>query len=372
MASKAPEASLYSVLKLKPTCTSEEIANAWASFQKTASTNSIQYRTANAAHEILIDPVKREIYDEFQTFETIRDPIDSYCNFSKSFLTSKDVEITTGRFKSTNQNQTPVYLSLEDFYLGKKVDVKTKSTKPCDHCQNFVNIRACPECSMLLAPKMPICRTCNNLRQITIPHLCKVCNGAKYVYIDSKTVAIIKPGMVEGQKLRCANNVTEVILKQTPHSSFSRQGANLYVKKTISLTQALCGIRFVINHLDGRNILVTSPVGNVLYPGCRKVISKEGMPILNSADGKKGDLVIIFQVSIPNSIPKNTAREIEELLPERPTFNMPSNPETEEYTLTDFDPNFKLNGGVRYDEAYIDDKSNSNPSVQPKNQCTHQ
>ena len=145
------------------------------------------------------------------------------------------------------------------------------------------------------------------------------------------------------------------------------------MKKKISLAQALCGIRFVIDHLDGRKLLVSSPAGIVLFPGCRKVIAKEGMPVLNSASGKKGDLIVLFQVSIPRSIQKDNVREIEGFLPKRPEFRMPSNPETEEYNLSDFDPDFMLNNGIRPDDAYCDDKVNSNnPLLQPKDRCTHQ
>ena len=372
-AAKTIEASLYDVLKIKPNCTRHEVSSAWTILQKTLASNTPQYQAAKTAYETLIDPVKREIYNNFEIFKSSYDLVDNNYNFSSVFLMNRDVELVVGKLKSTNKNQTCITLSLGDFYSGKTVDIKARSPKPCSQCHNFAHVRPCPDCAMLPIPKMPMCQTCNNLRTVTIPYLCKVCNGAKYLIVDSKTEAVIKPGMLEGQKVRCSNNTTVVVLKQTSHSIFSRQGNDLYMKKSISLAQALCGIRFVIEHLDGRKLLVSSPVGNVLHPGCRKVIPKEGMPILNSIDGQKGDLIIIFLISIPNSLPKSSAIEIEEFLPERPAFSMPNNPETEEYRLTDFDPSFKLNKGVRYDEAYHDDKHDStNPLLQPKKQCTHQ
>ena len=365
--------TLYAILKLKENCTSDDIKKAWTAIKKVCTSNAPQYQAAKKAYDTLIDPVKREIYDNFQVYDDVQDPIQNSCMFSSTFLEDRDVEAVVGKLKLSHHNQTAVFVSLNDLYLGRKVDVKIKSTKPCNQCQNFVDVRPCPECSMLLGPKLPLCRTCNNTKRVITPILCKNCNGTRFMFVDSKTEVIVKPGMSVGQRLRCTNSTTEVIIKQIPHSIFSRQGNDLYMKKKISLAQALCGIRFVFEHLDKRKLLVTSPAGNVLSPGCRKIISKEGMPILNSAEGRRGDLIIVFQVNIPTTIEKNTALEIEELLPKRPEFQMPSNPETEEYNLTDFDPLFKLNNGFRPDEAYYDDKpNNSNPLLHPKNQCTHQ
>lgn len=51
------------------------------------------------------------------------------------------------------------------------------------------------------------------------------------------------------------------------HSSFERKGADLFYKKTISLYEALTGVTFVINHLDGHKYTVTTSNGEVISPG---------------------------------------------------------------------------------------------------------
>ena len=39
------------------------------------------------------------------------------------------------------------------------------------------------------------------------------------------------------------------------HSVFKRKGPHLFIKKTITLKDALCGVEFIVEHLDGRFLL---------------------------------------------------------------------------------------------------------------------
>lgn len=54
-----------------------------------------------------------------------------------------------------------------------------------------------------------------------------------------------------------------IILQQKPHEKFQRSGDDLYINHTITLTEALCGFSFMMRHLDGRELLVTHPPGQV-------------------------------------------------------------------------------------------------------------
>ena len=45
-----------------------------------------------------------------------------------------------------------------------------------------------------------------------------------------------------------------LVLQQKEHATFKRKGNDLFVEKEISLTEALCGYQFVIQHLDGRQV----------------------------------------------------------------------------------------------------------------------
>ena len=75
-------------------------------------------------------------------------------------------------------------------------------------------------------------------------------------------------------------------------------GADLVFEKTLTLAEARCGFEFMLTHLDGRELLVTSDEGEIVKPGSFKVIDDEdGMPKLRCAD--KGRLIVHFDVELP-------------------------------------------------------------------------
>ncbi|KAM7472054.1 hypothetical protein LguiA_010237 [Lonicera macranthoides] len=58
-----------------------------------------------------------------------------------------------------------------------------------------------------------------------------------------------------------------IVLKVKKHPLFKREGDNLHVEHTLSLTEALCGFQFALTHLDGRLLLIKSNPGEVIRPG---------------------------------------------------------------------------------------------------------
>ncbi|TIB86144.1 DnaJ-domain-containing protein [Wallemia mellicola] len=125
----------------------------------------------------------------------------------------------------------------------------------------------------------------------------------------------VKPGWKAGTKLRFNQSGNEVsqgkfqdivfIIEEKPHASFDRDGDNLEVHHKISLKEALCGIpspSIKVRHLDGRLIDVTPPSG-VIQPGSKLTKYGEGMPISKKDSvKKKGDLKIIWDVELPQSL----------------------------------------------------------------------
>ena len=57
------------------------------------------------------------------------------------------------------------------------------------------------------------------------------------------------------------------VLQHKEHPKFKRKYDDLYVDRTLSLTEALCGFQFVLTHLDGRQLLIKSSPGEVIKPG---------------------------------------------------------------------------------------------------------
>ncbi len=48
---------------------------------------------------------------------------------------------------------------------------------------------------------------------------------------------------------------------------FKRDGDNLLLKKTLTLSEALTGFSYAVRTLDGRDLLIQSPPGDVIEEG---------------------------------------------------------------------------------------------------------
>ena len=57
------------------------------------------------------------------------------------------------------------------------------------------------------------------------------------------------------------------VLKLKEHARFKRKGDDLFVEHSLNLTEALCGFQFVLQHLDGRQLLIKSNAGEIVKPG---------------------------------------------------------------------------------------------------------
>ena len=58
-----------------------------------------------------------------------------------------------------------------------------------------------------------------------------------------------------------------IVLQQKEHNTFKRKGEDLFIEHDISLTEALCGFKFILKHMDGRDLVIQSIPGEVIEPG---------------------------------------------------------------------------------------------------------
>ena len=54
------------------------------------------------------------------------------------------------------------------------------------------------------------------------------------------------------------------------HKVFERKGADLVMEKKITLLEALTGLSFELEHLDGQKYTVATTPGEVINPGTKK------------------------------------------------------------------------------------------------------
>lgn len=85
------------------------------------------------------------------------------------------------------------------------------------------------------------------------------------------------------------------------------------MKRKISLTEALTGYEFSLTHLDGRGYRVQTKPKEVLADKCKRVIKGLGLPKYKD-ESHYGDLIIEFEVVMPDSIKPQHYEELAKVL----------------------------------------------------------
>ncbi|KAJ3098850.1 hypothetical protein HDU96_010925 [Phlyctochytrium bullatum] len=144
----------------------------------------------------------------------------------------------------------------------------------------------------------------------------KILDGATGQAIQTEKVleVAIKPGWKAGTKIKYPNEGDEIpgtggkhqdiefVIEEKPHPRFRREGDNLRLEVEVDLVDALTGFVRRVETLDGRGLEVKGGAGSqVVKPGDEMVVRGEGMPI-SKIPGRKGDLIIAFKVKFPNAL----------------------------------------------------------------------
>ena len=156
---------------------------------------------------------------------------------------------------------------------------------------------------------------------------------------EEKVITIsVKPGWKAGTKITFPQEGDQVagkipqdivfVVKEKPHSDYTREGNDLYYTAKISLKDALVGTTLSIPMIDkivtkyqlvgdrltpygtgssDRSTGITSPRTEIRIPG-------KGMPI-SKTPGRYGDLVVKFEIQFPSELPSKNKQKLAELLP---------------------------------------------------------
>ncbi|GLT77725.1 hypothetical protein SLA2020_492860 [Shorea laevis] len=330
-----------------------------------------KFKELAQAYEVLSDPEKREIYDEYGE-DALKEGMggggaghDPFDIFSSFFGGGFGGSSSRGRRQRRGEDVVhPLKVSLEDLYLGttKKLSLsrnmiclkctgkgsKSGASTKCAGCQGTgmkVSIRQLGP-SMIQQMQHP-CNECKGTGEtINDRDRCPQCKGEKVVPEKKVLEVIVEKGMQNGQKIKFPGEADEApdtitgdivfVLQQKEHPRFKRKGEDLFVEHTLSLSEALCGFQFVLPHLDGRQLLIKANPGEVVKPDSFKAINDEGMPVYQRPF-MKGKLYIHFTVDFPDSLSPNEVKALEAVLPPKPTSELTDMEldECEETTLHD-------------------------------------
>jgi DnaJ family protein A protein 2 len=89
-----------------------------------------------------------------------------------------------------------------------------------------------------------------------------------------------------------------LITQEQEHKIFTRKGADLFMKKNVSLLEALTGFEFSLTHLDGHEYTIYMKKGDIISDRSKKVVRGLGMPYYKN-NLSHGNLIIEFHVVMP-------------------------------------------------------------------------
>jgi molecular chaperone DnaJ len=162
------------------------------------------------------------------------------------------------------------------------------------------------------------CPTCNGRGQV-IDDPCDSCHGAGRVTRERTLQVNVPPGVEEGTRIRLSGEGEAglrggpagdlyIFLSVQPHGFFEREGADLYCRVPVSMTDAALGTEIEVPTLSGEAAKLK--VGEGTQSGRQFRLSRKGMPVLRSRDF--GDLYIQIDVETPKNLSKRQRELLEE------------------------------------------------------------
>lgn len=120
------------------------------------------------------------------------------------------------------------------------------------------------------------------------------------------------------------------ITQEQEHKVFTRKGADLFMKKEITLLDALVGFEFSLTHLDGHVYTIYTKKGEIVSDKTKKVVRGLGMPFFKDSMSN-GNLIIDFHVIMPKrgTFSEDQLKELATILPGK----VNKRPESDKYEM---------------------------------------
>lgn len=317
-----------------------------------------RFKEANEAYQILSDEKKRAQYDQYGNVSDSTgsqggyDPrsagaegfgfdFSGFANASEGgFGDLNDIfsEFFSGGTTRTKTRRgrdisTEIEIPFIDSIFGIERKILITKTSTCETCSGTggkpgTSMKKCTKCNgqgkihetkrsfLGTFSNVKLCEDCDGSG--TVPaEKCTVCHGVGVLKKEQEVKVSIPTGIQDGEMIRFSGMGEAVPKGQTgdlyikiniaPHPTWKREGSNLVTSLNIKLSDALLGVEYPIQTLDGE-IKVKIPEG--VSPGEILRVKDRGVP-LNKY--KRGDILIKLNIKLPSKLSHKSRELIEKL-----------------------------------------------------------
>ena len=365
----AEKKDYYEVLGVEKTATDDELKKAYRRLAKKYHPDAnpdnkeeaeAKFKEVNEAYEVLSNPQKRKMYDQFGTADpsqgfggaggpfgggTYTYSTSGFDGFSDIFGDLGDLfGFGTGRSSARNPNapskgadlKYSVNLTFEEAYSGVNKEINITRNEKCPTCSGTgakpgTHPETCSICGgkgtvtkmqTTLLGQMRVQTTCSNCHGTgkVIKDVCDTCLGKGTVRKQPKIKVKIPAGIDDNQTvvLRGEGEPGEkggpkgdlyITIKMRKSNVYTRKGTTVMCEVPITITQATLGANLKIPMVDGSTEMFTIPEGT--QTGTKFTIRDRGFKSLNSS--VRGNFVFTVVVQTPKRLNREQRDLLEKL-----------------------------------------------------------